>query len=377
MSKNKSFVFEIIGARPSQGKNEIPRWCDYVEMLCLVTRGGFISRGEIIDAAFKEGKEFAASQEEVLEDILEINDFDDNDDDEDIPDDLDSQRAAIGSQAGRISDNINRIVNDWIDHLQSRSMMFDVSYPFVVDAESGTIAIVERQSLTIYHKLYIYFLLAANLKIFPKDLATKVTSDFEFICFDAQKLMFPLSLNELASETHLFGKNPDNSGLFQGNLAAKYSQLAEMINALRVDVSSLRPIDSGDRGIDIVSFLGFKGDKAFGIPVVLSQCACSYSDWKKKQFDHDPKHYRQLLLFDVEYLRFMFIPFFYRATSGQWYDTTQVSTIVFDRLRLMKILFNQKKELFSRAIPWADLILLSDVEDRKLFASYILEDATH
>lgn len=376
MAKNKQqFVFEHIGARPSQSRNEIPRWCDYVEMLCLVTRGGFISRGEIIDAAFKEGKEFAASQEEILDDILEISDFDDSDDDESIPEDLDSQRAAIGSKAGRISDNINRIVNDWIDHLQSRSVMFDISYPFVVDAESGTIAIRERKSLTIYHKLYIYFLLAANLKIFPKDLATKIAADFEFICFDAQKLMFPLSLNEFTSETHLFGKNPDNSGLFQGNLADKYSQLAGMINAFKVDVTSLRAVDSGDRGIDIVSFLGFKDDKAFGIPVILSQCACSYSDWKKKQFDHDPKRYRQLLLFDVEYLRFMFIPFFYRANSGQWYDTTEVSTIVFDRLRLMKILFNQRRELFARALPWADLILINDAEDRKLFATYILEEA--
>ena len=374
MSKDKNFAFEHIGARPSQGRNEIPRWCDYVEMLCLVTKGGFISRGEIIDASFKEGKEFMPI-DDLEDDLSEIDDFDASDDNEELPEDLDSQRASVGSQAGQVSDNINRIVDDWFNHLLSRSTMFGELYPFVIDVDSGTISMRKKISFTIYNKLYIYFLLAANLKIFPKTLATKITTDFEFICFDTQKLMFPSSIDGIIGQTHLFAKNPESGGPFGGTAAEKYSHLAGLIGSSKTDLTHLKSRNYGDRGIDIVSFLSFKDDKAFGIPIILSQCACSYSDWKKKQYDHHPDRYRQLLLFDVAYIRFMFIPFFYRNGSGQWYDAGEISTIVIDRLRLMRVLFNQKKELFARAIPWADLILLNDAEDRQLFASYILEDA--
>lgn len=370
--KEEHFYFDSIGSRPSRGKEEMPIWCDFVELLCLTTPGKFISRGEVRDAVY-EGKEFAPQE-------------DDDDSDEKFLDDEEStstqlgsdatlaaQRAMMGSNNGRSNDKKETIINDWFRNLSVRSTLFNELYPFAINEQEATISL--KSNLKPYHKLYIYFLLAGNLSLFSSKLGNKITTDFEFICFDAQKKLFPVSLGAVVGYTHFFGKNPEAEGIFTGSLSKKFLTLAQKIKSYKIDVSSIPSNNTADRGIDLISYLGFHEDEAFGVPIVVSQCACSYEEWRRKQFDHHPDKYKRIGLFDVDYIRFMYIPFFYRSYEGQWFQPIDVCTVVIDRLRLMRILSADKKSFSPRALEWAELILLES-RDRELYAEFILERST-
>ncbi len=367
--KETHFDFSCIDSRPKKEKEQIPLWCDYLEMLCLMEYRGFLSKGEVIDAVFNEGKGMVPPADES-------DDSEEDDEDEDSSPSpsagLAAQLATMGSQSSQRSDRHERLAVDWFNHLATRGESLGDLYPFEADGARSTLKL--KALLTPAHKLYFCLLLASNLHLFSANLRTKLTADFEHICLEAQKLLFPLTLDGARVQTHLFGKNPSGAGLFTGTLAQKLENLGALIQARQVDTSFISPSNSGDGGIDLVSVMNFDNDNAFGLPLILSQCACSYKDWKKKQHDHDAGRYRQMRLFDVDYLRLVFIPFFYRDQKGQWFDIAEVQLSVIDRLRLMKILLNQRQELYKRANSWADLILFNDRQDRQLFANFMAEE---
>ena len=374
MANETTFKFEPIESRPSQSKDEHPVWCDYLELLCVITPGRQLSRGEIIDAAFNEGRDL--DLEEASEDSGDTMFFREKDFD-DFPyesGDIVPSADSIGSSAALASDNVNRVVDDWYKHLAARSDMFGDMYPFELDIKKDLISLKNGTAVKPSHDLYLYLLLASNLKLFSRNLMSRITTDFEAICFNAQRYMFPLSLPKIGSDTHLFGKSSNTQSIFRGSLAEKFEQLSKLINSNKVDVSEMRANNSGDRGLDVISIVKFKDDSAFGMPLLLAQCACSYKDWKKKQNDHSSSRYRQHLLFDVEYLRAIYIPFLYRANSGKWFDSSEISTIVIDRLRIMNILGATAKNEFKLAKKWADLVLFDNEVDRALYCEYIIED---
>lgn len=361
-----NFDFSCINSRPDKEKKQIPPWCDYLELLCLTEYRGFLTKGEVIDSVFNEGKGMIPPADEA-------DDEDDDEGDEDSalsPDDaLADQLAAMGSLTGQRNDRHERLVVDWFNHLATRSETLGELYPFEADSTRNTLKV--KTALAPAHKLYLCLLLASNLRLFSPALRTKLTADFEHICLEAQKLLFPLALDGARAETHLFGKNPTGGGPFTGSLSEKLQTLGSLVQAKKVDTDFIRANNSGDSGIDLVSVMRFDNDNAFGLPLVLSQCACSYQDWKKKQYDHSPKRYRHMGLFDVDYFRLIFIPFFYRDQKGQWFEIAEIHLSVIDRLRLMKILLNQRQELYERANRWADLLLSGDRQDRMLFANSI------
>lgn len=360
------FNFDYLSSRPDRGKQEMPLWCDYIELLCLIMYKGEVAKGEVIDVVFKEGAGVIVQDgdEEDYDDDLD-------DDDVDASDPLSRQLASLGSSKGQKDDRQEAIAIDWFNYLASRQTGLGEMYPFIADSDKSSLKI--KSNLKPIHHLYLYLLLASNLHLFSPELRTKITTDFEYICFEVQKLMFPLMLTGVKTHTHIFGKNPTNNSVFTGNLKNKLIKLGELIQARKLDTDFLDARNSGDNGIDLVSVMKFDNDNAYGPPLIISQCACSYKEWKKKQHDNSPERYRQFNLFDVDYLRLMFIPMYYRNQSGQWFEIRDVFLSVMDRLRIMKVLLYQNKKLYNQANNWSPLVLLPTKDEREIFAGFLAE----
>ncbi|PIQ20996.1 MAG: hypothetical protein COW65_11695 [Cytophagales bacterium CG18_big_fil_WC_8_21_14_2_50_42_9] len=266
-------------------------------------------------------------------------------------------------------DRNNQVIRNWYAGLASRYNLIGEFYPFIVNEKEGTIQL--KPNLTNSNKLYIYLLLAGSLRIFSKQVQGKLTADFEFLSIEAQTRMFPQLSNGITSYTYGFGKNPEGTGIFVGSLENKLKTLAEKISCKNLETSYIGQLNSGDYGLDVISFIKFDDD-VFGLPVIIAQSACSYQDWIKKQWDHHPGRYRALNIFPFDYIRLMMIPFYYRDNNGQWFNPSVIyQTVIIDRLRFIKI-FHNDDVLSERINAWVNLILEDDERTREIRAIEIV-----
>jgi hypothetical protein len=342
----KHFKFDVYEAQPDAGKSELPAWLDYIELVCLLHKDRTTTRGQIFDLVFNEAPEITP---QVDDDFANI------------------EPASVQGT----SDAANQTVSSWFSALAARSEAFGRAYPFITNIQDGEIKL--KNPLTKEHKFYLYLLMSASLRIFSSKLRNKITTDFEFICFEAQERIFPLFKNGIHMETHFFGKNPEaKTGKFVGKLSDKFQALGQLINCHNLDVSSLKSNNSGDRGMDVISLMQFHKDRAFGLPLVIAQCACSYDEWIGKQRDHHPERYFHYRLFPYDYIRVTFIPFHYRDTKGQWFSVDDISTVVVDRLRLIRIMERVPYHIPNRALALATLALIRNDDEKQAFASQLI-----
>jgi hypothetical protein len=108
-----------------------------------------------------------------------------------------------------------------------------------------------------------------------------------------------------------------------------------------VTENDLSPQNVGDGGLDIVGWLPF-GDSVGGLFCIFAQCACSYTEWSAKQHSSSISSWRPKMTFTATPVNAIFIPFFFRDNTGNWWDTLDIhDSIVFDRVRMIHLLRNQ------------------------------------
>jgi hypothetical protein len=272
---------------PSFSRNEISLYSDYVELLALFSRNGFISYGDIQDRFFGT-KEYANSNE--------------RDEDESL------------------------IIEIFL-MLQERELLYSKNYPFKYDNDNSLIKV--NDDLTGKQKLYIYLLISSMLSIF-NPFRNELTSEFEFICKDAMVCFLPNY-----SVVKQFGRNSD----YDGNTKEKIKKLASDLN-LSIDEYELMQISDRnyqERGLDIVGWIPFS-DNCMNIIIFLAQCACG-KDYESKQ--HDTRRFRNYMRFyKTEPIHVMFIPYsLINPKERKFYhsDLIEKDYLIFERKRIIEL----------------------------------------
>ena len=302
---------------PNAPQIDIYIWIDHIELICLVSEDREISKADIVDR-FRER----------IDDLGEGEDTDPENDEIDIHNEPDP--AAI-------VDNWNRRINDWFRHMQYRKGAFSESYPF--DVEGDLIKV--KENLTVVQKLYVYLLLAANLR-YLKSQQQLITGNFEMLSCEVLKSCMPTD-----SEVHIFGTAAREGAKFTGRLRDKIKRLATEINEnVVLPEEKISTYDTGDNGLDIVAWLPL-GDKSGGLPLAFGQCACT-TEWDVKQHSCEPGRWRKVLSLTASPAVYVFIPCCFRDGQGEWHKPQDIGdTVVIDRQRFVYLLRN-KIECFEK-----------------------------
>ena len=247
----------------------------------------------------------------------------------------------------------NDLINDSFLQFQWRIKAFDKYYPFKL-IEKNKVLNCSRD-FSESQKLYILLLLCANLPFLKKPYQD-LTDAFERASALALKRIWPKP-----DYVDNFGKNITK---FTGFKWEKLNQLSRKIGGkANLTENHFRPTDTGDGGIDLVAWLSLDSHEGFNIPSALAQCACSRSDWPKKQMEIAYDRLHNNLNPTSRWMELIFIPHSFRDNHGKWYTPGEIaSTIVMDRLRILNCLSQEN-----------DLEVISSPDILKNFLNYKLD----
>lgn len=298
-----------INKKPVDGDTHT--YLDYMELLALVNMDGSSTIDAAVDRYFDSPG--GGRGDCQVEDV-------DGDADEDGGEILAPvlRRAGAARVRSRFSDAMS--LATW------RSVVYLEDYPFEVSFSGAGLKL--KENLSDKHKIYLFVLVAANLP-FVNSGRNTVTDYFEKVSRAALVNLMPAG-----SEVHIFGKA--NASRYSGTAFEKMTALCRDIRArMTLSEEDFRTSDTGDSGVDLVSWFGM-GDEQPNILVCLGQCACSRSDWTRKQlaassvtlsYIHAPGGWKTA----------MFVPICFRKVGGGWAVATDVASVTLvDRLRLMR-----------------------------------------
>ncbi|BDZ80828.1 hypothetical protein [Claveliimonas bilis] len=297
---------EKISKVPEWSKNDINRWADYIELMCLYHEDHLISKDDILDLF--------------------------------IEDDMDGLMRGEANHSAQY-DHWDSIVDNYYEIIEYRFSSHKDFYPFEV--EDGQ-CIFLRDRLSEKHMHYIFLLLCSSICFMDRCSLQKITNAFEKYCKPIMKYLMPVD-----AKTELFGTSRDND-LFSGNLRTRIDQLANALGAQTtkmLDSSTMYTrIMGGDAGLDIVSF--FKLDDASHIPFALGQCTCSYDKWKGKQLSISRDTWIARIAPLAPFFCYMYVPFFCHDAAGRLEDSSEIYTCLIDRQRILN-LFELHNELLA------------------------------
>ncbi|MGA9994310.1 MAG: hypothetical protein WBP93_02795 [Pyrinomonadaceae bacterium] len=335
-------------------------WADYIELLCLANKDGRVSKADVLDFVrerkrdLNEGHplEGSEAEEKDIEDEMEVED--EYEDDEDI--DEETPEPALADDKWDIRGS------DWFRHLEYRSGAFVEFYPFRV-IKGGTVLVLSgsKARLSVQRKLYIFLLLASNLRYLSQSDQTSIASIFEVASFHALETYLPSGSN-----LYMFGKHGLNkSGPYSsGTLWEKLNRIAADIREKVVcKKSDFKPSNTGDAGLDLIAWLPLEigSEMRRGFFVVFGQCACTRR-WVEKQFETSYDTWKNYLSFTVYPTRLTFIPYCFRKATGSWHDYNKISaTVVVDRLRLTNLLRGKHSTLRPHIIAHVNDVLQNAV----------------
>ena len=319
---------ERLPARPS----EQYLWADYIELLCLVNLDRAVSELDVIDR---------------IEDRRDLGEG---------VDDAGDRSERHTSRTG-YEDRTILYVSDCFSLLRYRYYAFKDFYPFFLSKGGDTL--LRRKKLTLKQKLYVFFLLSANLKHVSKQYIPIFTASFEIASAEALHSYLPRG-----AKVFLFGKNPLNMGRYSGKLWYKIQVLAQDIReSVVADEGEFEPNDTGDNGLDIVGWVPF-GDPADKFLIVFGQCACTL-DWVVKQHSSGEAAWSGVISSKTPRNNVSFVPFCLRDLGGGWYRSRDAQgTILIDRLRLVRLLEGKYRSL--KELPY-DLVDEAVEQSESLF----------
>ena len=222
-------------------------------------------------------------------------------------------------------------LDDCFNQIDWRISAFGESYPFVIDENGRNFSALEE--LTPKQEFYVLLLLSSNLP-YLEIVTNPLTEAFERISFLALTQASP----SMAS-VRPFGKNETD---YTGPKWQRINALAEQIGGHgRCNENTFRTRDSGDGGIDLASWLTLDIYERRNIPSSLAQCACSREAWSSKQTEISHARLGGQIQPTHLWSQILFIPHCFRDNVGNWAFEGEVGlTIIYDRLRIVKILEN-------------------------------------
>lgn len=234
------------------------------------------------------------------------------------------------------------VLDDVFAHMRWRAAAFGQDYPFAVDGARNTVEGVA--ALNQGQKFYVFMLLAANLPMLERATYKSLTDAFERAALVVLKAMWPSS-----GVTRPFGKNETD---YTGEKWERLNQLSRDIGGrAHLTERTFRAKDSGDGGVDLVSWLALDEFEGENIPSLLAQCACSREEWSKKQTEVSGTMLQHHLVPTHPWIQAIFIPICFRDNFGRWAFTGDVaSSVVVDRLRMARF-FDSNEQLNDLPLP--------------------------
>jgi hypothetical protein len=330
-----------------EGNNDLNTWADYCEFFCLASENKSRTiedlknqlleqyqkdfrkaRNAIALSRSRTGKFIADSM--ILEDAAAEDDIISGNSEIDFDDVTEDQK----SDESQLEDEINGEFLFLFRFLESRTTLFNESYPYKIEIKANKLSLIESSQLIGKQKIYIALLLSSILRIYKPGIRNKLGHLFEDLTQFPFKKLIPT-----CSTIEFFGagqKNTDES-FFSGSFAKRVEKLASVLYTDTTTIFKENKHDylhSGDGGLDWVAWAPFE-DNISKIPVFLGQCACG-DDWIDKEWDaHDDK-WSNLIQLHNSYLLFHFIGKSYRKHNGDWFKPGDIYNIILiDRFRLI------------------------------------------
>lgn len=284
-------------------------WADYVELLCLCSKNGLVSRGNL------------QAQVQEAQDVQVDADIDGDPDEIDGP----SDESAV------LDDRVSARWDDIVLRLNARKASYP-GWPFELDGAVLRSAYDEQRD---DHRLYVTLLIASSLRLCVATRSNEITSAFEEISYHWLRRSLPQFW-----KVRPFGAHATLPDAYVGNLRQKLERLAADINArLEKEADDYDPNNTGDGGIDLVAWQEI-GDQRGNIPVIFGQCACSPTDWEGKQLDVTPAATQAHIAPQHSGAAYCFVPHDLSRSESKWQRAVHVKCVVMvDRLRLLH-LFN-------------------------------------
>jgi hypothetical protein len=300
-------------------------WADYVELLCLCSKNGLVSRGNL------------QAQVQEAQDVQVDADIDGDVDDIAGPDD----------ESAVLDDKVSARWDDIVSRLNARDASYP-GWPFQLD---GAVLRSVYDEQRADHRLYVALLIASSLRLCVKTRSHEITSAFEEISYQ----WLTRSLTQFW-KVRPFGAHATLPNAYVGTLREKLELLAADINAkLQLDADDYDPKNTGDGGIDLVAWQEI-GDQRGNIPVIFGQCACSPTDWESKQLDVTPAATDAHIKPQHPGAAYCFVPHDLSRSEVKWYRAEHLKRVVIvDRLRLL--------HLFKASNAWGTLTNWSFVAD--------------
>lgn len=301
--------------------NVLPRhsytflWADYVELLCLSSKNGIISKGNL-QAQQQEAEDLQADAGEDEQSLL----------------DEGSLLIDVDPNASEILDD--HVATRWEDiktRLYARSLSFP-GWPFEL---TGEVLRKKFDAKNAEQRLYVSLLIASSLRLCHAKRSMEVTNAFEEISYHWLRR----SVTELW-QVRPFGARQTLPNAYTGTLRAKLEALANDIDCTLVKpASDYDPSNTGDGGIDLVAWQNM-GDSRGNMPVIFGQCACSPTDWESKQLDVTPASTEAHIRPQHPGAAYCFVPHDLSLNDRRWDRSAHIKrTVIVDRRRLLN-LFN-------------------------------------
>lgn len=227
----------------------------------------------------------------------------------------------------------NHIMNedrkyDIAQQIKWRAEAFSNSYAFEQDRNSIKLS----TDLSPDKKIYLFLLLSANLPFITKPNQNIYAESFEDL-----SLLSLINMTGSKAENKRFAKNNND---FIGTKAQRFNNLFNKIGSIgHCDEEHFRNRDSGDGGIDLVSWYKADEYENGNVMSILAQCACSRSEWSKKQSEVSYDSISNLAQNTNRWNSMLFTPICFRDNFGRWFIKSAThNNILFDRLRIINFL---------------------------------------
>ena len=291
---NGSNLISEVYKTPDYSYENAHYFCDYVELLVLVSNSDFISSDDIYNIFLDDNK----------------------------------IKEAGSNGASKINDNWISRIDKWFLLLSMREKKFNDLYPFILEGNKISLNInLDNKRIT-----YIFFLLSSTRK-YIKD-GNLLTTDFERISYEVLINYLPHF-----AQTFQFGKSNISYSKYTGHITKKIDTLAKDLKCeTKYKPHFFASTNTGDGGLDIVAWIPFENDSNYGnIQVYLGQCATG-KDWLDKQ-DDTQKFPHKYITFDGHINYIMFIPYDGRDINNEITEEGSMGNyLFFDRFRLLKMI---------------------------------------
>jgi len=327
---SKPAILNDLTSTPKAGKAWTYRWCDFLEVRCLVHPDGRFSRDNFAEA-------LGESVEMAVDTAYGSDDVDDEGliplspmADDDAPEIADDQREAFSTRCFR--------------QLRWRATTFGADWPFEIDP-AGIELQLRKTPRNAQHWLYLQLLLSASLSYCPPKRRADLTSPFETLSFNVLKRLMPAG-----AEVHSFGAG--KATRYTGHLYDRLVGLAKDLRGrLLLEREHFATQDAGDGGLDLVAWHGL-GDGRDHIMAALAQCGCTTDGWPDKMQEASPSRLGGHLAIASAWTTYYFMPLdLADEINGHmdWQRKSDMGTaIVIDRLRFLRLA--DADELLSKGL---------------------------